>query len=447
MSRITLVGYDAAGYLSGLRLGFEEIGCNVIQIGPKHDFGYLDGLRETSGAQESRKMSESGSPSFESQKKVNYQRAKIFFKDRLSSRNLIVQYSAKAVFRIRMILEVPRILVKHYRDKAVIYSGGNTISGSWLEPIGLRIFRVKVIFAFHGSDIRPAYLNGAMWSELNPDYEYLQNTTKKQFRLARMSELVSSEVVLWSGITHFFRGRVNFHEKLGFPIILGIEKERKTSFSTSGLRILHMPTNQRAKGSLLVRKVIDELLEEGFDFRYVEATGHSHQSALNEIESCDLVIDQVFSDSGAGILAAEAAALGKIVIVAGMDVAKSLEILGEHYPRTNFVETSSLKETIVNVLSDIQKYRDLAQTQKSYYASGWNYVSVAKNYLALMDGDLVSDKVDAIRIRHSRGGFAPKEELVSVGAAFVSKFGVAALKLRHNRNLEQSVIDFLSQEK
>ncbi|GMA49513.1 hypothetical protein GCM10025857_08700 [Alicyclobacillus contaminans] len=77
--------------------------------------------------------------------------------------------------------------------------------------------------------------------------------------------------------------------------------------------ILHAPTQPYFKGTAYIEETLQRLRDEGFRFRYQKVEGMSHEEALKQYKTADLVIDQVLCGSH-GLFAVEAMAYGKPVI-------------------------------------------------------------------------------------------------------------------------------------
>lgn len=77
--------------------------------------------------------------------------------------------------------------------------------------------------------------------------------------------------------------------------------------------IVHAPSNREIKGTKYLIDVVAKLEDEGipFDFRLVE--NMSHKEAKNVYKEADIIVDQLFIP-GAGKLASEALAMGKVVL-------------------------------------------------------------------------------------------------------------------------------------
>ena len=87
------------------------------------------------------------------------------------------------------------------------------------------------------------------------------------------------------------------------------EMQRKNSYikTKKKFRILHAPSNPNFKGTEEIRDTIKCLKNENIDFEYIEITNASNEKVLAELNACDLVIDQLYSDTPMATLAAEAA--------------------------------------------------------------------------------------------------------------------------------------------
>lgn len=77
--------------------------------------------------------------------------------------------------------------------------------------------------------------------------------------------------------------------------------------------IVHAPTQPVIKGTSHVRRALRQLHAEGYEFEYRQVEGMPHTQALEIFREADIVIDQL-RIGYYGVLAAEAMALGKIVV-------------------------------------------------------------------------------------------------------------------------------------
>ena len=103
---------------------------------------------------------------------------------------------------------------------AIIFNYGTTIFNHSSELLCYKILKIRTIFVFHGSEIRPIYLNGKEFSD-ETSGEFIKSAAKlvfRQRRLAARAEKYADAIVAWAGITHFFSKPLFLHEVIGFPI-------------------------------------------------------------------------------------------------------------------------------------------------------------------------------------------------------------------------------------
>jgi len=87
-----------------------------------------------------------------------------------------------------------------------------------------------------------------------------------------------------------------------------------TQLDERPLRIGHAPTHRGAKGTDLIIKAVENLIEKGFNFEFVLVEGLSNVAAKEKYKTIDVLVDQLFAGWYGG-LALEVMALGKPVIV------------------------------------------------------------------------------------------------------------------------------------
>ena len=104
--------------------------------------------------------------------------------------------------------------------KGIIFNFGTTLFNNSLELVIYRFFKIRTIFVFHGSEIRPIYLNGKEFP-LEITAKSLRNAAdivRFQRNLAGRAEKYADAIVAWAGITHFCSMPLFLHEVIGFPI-------------------------------------------------------------------------------------------------------------------------------------------------------------------------------------------------------------------------------------
>ena len=83
------------------------------------------------------------------------------------------------------------------------------------------------------------------------------------------------------------------------------------------IRILHSPSSPEVKGTYLIRQAINALKAKGYPIDYVEIMGKPNTVVIAELEKCDFIVDQLYSDTPMSGFATEAAFFGKTAVVGG----------------------------------------------------------------------------------------------------------------------------------
>jgi hypothetical protein len=396
IGKVLLAGVDTAGFLTGLELGLRAIGYEVTRYGPVHEFGYSKAL----------------SPVLE----IERRRFRLGF-----SRKTFASFDV------------------------IIYNHGESISGKPREFKLMRRLGKKLVFVFHGSDIRPAYLNGAIWQRGGVGLAAIRKLVKYQKRVVRDAERFADLIVCWSGITHFFSRPVVLHEHIGFPLSNWSELQGATGQpggeKTEVIRVLHSPSSTVAKGTVEIESVISSLQASGLPLKYERLSGVPNSAVISKITQVDFVIDQLYADSAAGVFAAESSLLGRAVVIGVIDKDWLCEFLKTSTPPTCIIHPIDLEKEILKLSTDVEYRLERASAAKSYFGHLWSPVNVARNYASLLEnGELGHLGVDPKTIYQARGGFATVEQISDKVTDYVRRFGVRALGLGHNSNLEEQVL-------
>jgi hypothetical protein len=85
-------------------------------------------------------------------------------------------------------------------------------------------------------------------------------------------------------------------------------------FSQRPLRIVHAPSSPIIKGTPIVRSVIKQLEQEGYDFQYIELMQVPHEKVIQELNNSHIVLNQFYALI-TGIFGLEAMATGNAVLM------------------------------------------------------------------------------------------------------------------------------------
>ena len=216
----------------------------------------------------------------------------------------------------------------------------------------------------------------------------------------------------------------------------------KTNPTKSSPLILHAPTHLGAKGTLEIRQIVSELLEEGLDFRYEELIDKSNADVLRRLSDSSIVIDQIYSDSACGVFAAEAGLRDNLVVIAGQSAAYFKLEFPFEVPPTYFVQTENVKSSLRSLIIDLQvRNFEKPNSLRKYLEVNWNAETVATKYIKILNGEsLEEQKFEPLKNEEMFGGFSSWSNLKSFALAYVARNGVSSLGLDHNPILRDRIL-------
>lgn len=276
-----------------------------------------------------------------------------------------------------------------FKYDAFILGSDSTLLKYWEYKV-LKFFKKKVIYVSLGSDTRPSIMNGiykddALGGKFSaPEAIQKFKQTKEK---VRFFENHSDIFVNYPQHAHFNRKPFINGMQIGFPTRLtGVLIENKAKSSDS-IRILHAPSRPLAKGTLIFRKVVEELKNEGLKIDWKEIVNKPNKEVLDELSKCDLVLDELYSDLPLGGLGTEAAVFGKPVIVGGY-YAEFIysEVPAQFIPPSFYVMPFQLKSTLRKLCLDSGLRRKAGLELREFVKTNWNHKVIASKYIDLILG-------------------------------------------------------------
>lgn len=417
MRRISIGPGEVAGYFSRLKAGFDELGV------PCEHFAL-------------------------SASKFSYHESDYFLKRpflfalgmRNSNRKLLHWSGRLLSLSIRMIVFVYALV----RCDVFIFNG--FCSFLWFRELPLlKILGKKVLVVYLGSDSRPPIFSGR---HLDDEGGYVDPTSASEeaarlLRRIRKVEQYADIIVNHTATAQFFSRLFIRFMAIGMPIESGTDEPTIATEQPCSIRILHAPSRPLAKGSDVFRQVINELRAEGYSIDFVELTGVPNSTVLQELEKCDFVVDELYSDVPMAMLATEAAMFGKPVIVGGY-YAKQCRDQNQDivFPPSYFVDPSEIKPAIRKMIDDRKFRRDLGMRAYTFIRDNWNARKVAENYLLLIGNNIPENWVSNPRdLDYYWGWGLSKDNWREQVGSYISKLGAEALLLDHNPRLKMMVLD------
>lgn len=328
-----------------------------------------------------------------------------------------------------------------YKYDVFIFTYGTSFLRRNLDLPILKFFGRKIIMLYLGSDCRPPYIAG----------NRRELSTKDVIKLSKKMSKNIKRVEKYADYIINYPPQALFHNKkfilgliIGLPIYNNrLEIKKRASQKRNIVTILHSPSSPIDKGTSIIRKIIQNLIDKGYNINYVELVNKSHDEVIQNIENCDFVIDQMFSDTPMAIFATEAALYGKPAIVGGY-YSKFIknDIDDKYIPPTEYVLPENLELAILKLINDKDYRIELGKKAFLYVSNQCSPDVVAKKYLKLINDDVPENwyyKPDDIECFYGYGYW--KYEVIKRIIDVIAINGVDSLCL--SINLKKKILNFI----
>lgn len=424
--RIFIGLQEIAGYYTNLKKGFDVIGVPAT-------FVNLEGHRFNYGTwYEKNPLWANG---------VNLFIQKIIFplKRRSSFRRIWDEY-------LQTVLRVIIFLIVLLRYDVVIFSFGYSFFGLKDLKI-LKKFGKKIIFVFNGSDARPSFIDGYVMEQRNKfsvqDIFFLK---VRKHALSIIESYADSIIVTPATGHHFTKPFIQFLA-VGLPFSPKIKVSARR-YNNDKIRILHSPSAPQAKGTPIIRKIISNLKSKGYGIDYIEIVNKTNSEVLEEIQKCDFIIDQVYSDLPLAGFATEAAYSGKPAVIGSYyaDIIKQ-DIAREFIPPSAFCQPEKIQETVESLIKNAQYRKELGKKAQSFVRKHWSAENVARRFLKIIKGNVDKKWVyDPNKITYTYGAALPAQRVKKLVASAISLGSKEALYLNDKPSLEKLFVTMSKNE-
>ena len=256
----------------------------------------------------------------------------------------------------------------------------------------MRLLRKPVVVYFVGSDARPPYINGAMQGE---NVARMARQTRRTKRRVRRMERGASLCINAPGTAHFHERPVVNWFAIGFPRSVHSAGESNAAAvaadatSTPVVRLLHSPSQPLVKGTAQIEAAVDRLRQRGLPLELRTISGFGNAEVIQALRECDLVLDQLYSDTPMAGFATEAAQMGKPALVGGYFASGMPNALGgQAVPPTCFVAPADFEAALERLARDGATRHQLGQAAFGFVANEWACENVAARVLRLIEGDV-----------------------------------------------------------
>lgn len=311
----------------------------------------------------------------------------------------------------------------------------------------LKLLRKKVIFVFHGSDSRPAFISGHFVHQFDGS---TVNACIEHARIQKQNIQVI-ERYAYACINnppggHFHERPFVNHNYIGHPIYFEVPTTPpvEKDIEPRPYRILHAPSRPIQKGTPEIRAAISLLRGKGHEIELREITKRPNEEVLAAFQWCDLVVDQVYSDIPFACFASEAAFAGKPVLVGSYAQAEFVQVAEKiGMPTTLFIRPEELEKMIERLIVD-RDFRDKCAVEASEFIRRyWSPAAVAGRFLSIINGETPAEWwFDPKNLRYLHGWGAPEAKVASYVRKFVDRGGISALQLSDKPELERAFLKF-----
>lgn len=312
----------------------------------------------------------------------------------------------------------------------------------------LKFFKKKIIMIECGADVRPNYLDLGLYSD---------GDLKKIIGSKNIigSTLWKKEKIVWmeKWVDHFIsiRPMSIFHHRpvicswaVGIPKVIHTEPCVRNP-DHGGVTILHAPSNPFAKGTPIIRHLIEELKNENYNINYIELQGQPNHVVMQTLKECDFVIDQLYSDTPMAGFAAEAAFYGKPALVGG-EYAEYIydEVPASLIPPSEYVPIRELKKSAVRLIED-KEYREcLGKRAKDFVEKNWNTRIVAEKFIRIIHDDVPTEwMLDTEDLQYLYGAGAPVEKHKDTIRKIIREYGISALCVDDKPNIKKAYMKLM----
>jgi hypothetical protein len=225
---------------------------------------------------------------------------------------------------------------------------------------------------------------------------------------------------------------------LGQPITTQeVEKapNLRSESNKKSFKVIHAPSDPISKGTDAIRSVIFEL-GKTYEIEYIELNSVSHSTVMDTLRECDLVVDQVYADAPTSGFSLEASSLGVPSVVAGYykNFSSHDETL---YPPVIQCRPDELFITILEVLKSRAKMESLGIKAHSFTKEHLAPKKVATRFEMILKGQIPPHWwTKPKEINYFLGYGQSEERSKEIIKALTTKYGVKALKLSHNQEVE-----------
>ena len=310
----------------------------------------------------------------------------------------------------------------------------------------LRLLHKRIVsYVGHGSEARPAFIDGAHWSNALTTSDPLQSIHQTFLRQKRHMRRIerSSTLVIAHPLTS---------QLLSKPAVAGLyigipapnshrSSQTRQRSSSSPVHVIHSPSDRRAKGSDIISELVTRTISRQYSLEYTELHRVSNSEVISKLIESDVAIDQLYSDTRLAGFGTEAASLGVAVLAGSYGVTELAECVQEAFlPPALVVHPREIEETFRRLLDD-QVFRDqIANDCETFVNTNWSAKNVSERFLDVVNGAFPQDwYFDPLKVSYVHGACLEESELISIWNSGTARFGQEFLNIPHRPDLYEKM--------
>jgi glycosyltransferase involved in cell wall biosynthesis len=328
------------------------------------------------------------------------------------------------------------------RYDAFVFLYGRTITNTTLELRILRLLNKCVVVVFVGSDARPCYIDGSVFPGDRP-FDAAAAAAAALAQRRRVCRLERHAVLVVSARTSaqfLTRPFVNWFA-LGIPRPPQVVEPPALQ---GAVRVLHSPSHPVLKGTAEVQAAVERLRARGLAVELLTIEGRPNAEVMQALRDCDLVVDQLYSDTPMAAFATEAASVGRPVLVGGCAADQAAaQVTPLPLPPTLYVRPQVLEATLEALVRDAGLRQRLGSEGAAFVAAHWSPAQVAARLLRMLRGDIPPAWwCTPGELNHVVGCGLPESLARQRVAAVIARGGVGALQVADKPDLERAFVAF-----
>jgi len=345
----------------------------------------------------------------------------------------------------------------------VFLMGGGSSFFRFRELGLLRLLGRRIIYTFHGTDSRPAWMDGFCngtsrmeEKEIVADFPtkkdliVIHRVNKERLDTVRRIEQHANIIINAPPQAQLHVRPYIISHAIGIPVEeITYELPKKHESSPVKIHILHCPSFHIGKGTAEIRSAISQLQKEGLSIEYLEISNSSNFEVRQAIAACDFVVDQVYSDSPMAGFAAEAASLGKPAVVCGYYSAfYKNDLPSTMRPPSLYCHPDALIDSIRLLALNIEERENIGVAAREYVKKNWSPQVVARHYLSLVNDEPIPESwfYNPVQNGYFLGMGMDECTIRKVIRGYLNLFGENALGIDTVPDLKNAVLKFATEK-